>query len=246
MTQKMYSEIETKNSKQLEYFENQEKKTMIPRETPYLKRHVQELLKFAPIMPEERVLEIGCGMGRYTLLLAQQGIQIEGLDLSPVLIERLKLFAEGRFNIPLYCVDVIDYPKELKGKFDVVIGLFTLHHLHDLLRCFRAMASLLNPGGRLVFLEPNPFNPLFHIQLIFTPGMSYKGESKLLQMRKKPISKLLAKAGFVNMATTTFGFFPPFLANKSVGQKIESQLERIPIWKGILPFRIFKATLPKS
>jgi SAM-dependent methyltransferase len=246
MIQKSVSEIETKNRKQLEYFGTQEKKTMIPRETPYLNRHVRELLKFAPIKPNDRVLEIGCGMGRYTLLFAQLGIRIEGLDLSPVLIEQLRQFAEGRFNIPLYTGDVIDTPDELKGEFDMVLGLFTLHHLHDLSKCFQAMADLLKPGGRLVFLEPNAFNPLFHVQILITPGMSYKGESTLLQMRKKPIFKSLARAGFVDIAATTFGFFPPFLANKSWGQKIESLLERVPVWKRLLPFRIVKARLPES
>jgi len=125
-----------------------------------------------------------------------------------------------------------------------VIGFFTLHHLHDLFRSFKAMALLLKPGGRLAFLEPNPLNPLYHIQIAITPGMSYRGECSLFQMRKKIIFPLLKEAGYVNITSATLGFFPPFLTNKSWGRKMESQLERFPLWQKILPFRIFKGELP--
>ena len=53
---------------------------MVPRDTPCLQRHVDELLRFASVSASDRVLEVGCGMGRYTLLLAERGVRVEGLD----------------------------------------------------------------------------------------------------------------------------------------------------------------------
>ena len=41
------------------------------------------------------VLELGCGTGRITILLAQQGIEITGLDLVPEMLERARQKAEG-------------------------------------------------------------------------------------------------------------------------------------------------------
>jgi hypothetical protein len=49
-----------------------------------------------------------------------------------VLLERLREFDGGRHGLPLYSGDVLNHPPELDGQFDVVVGLFTLHHLHDL------------------------------------------------------------------------------------------------------------------
>jgi hypothetical protein len=37
-----------------------------------------------------------------------------------------------------------------------------------------------------------------------------------------------------------FGFFPPFLANKSWGARAESFLERPHLWRGLLPFQLFR------
>jgi ubiquinone/menaquinone biosynthesis C-methylase UbiE len=76
---------------------------MLPERTPYIERQIEEALRFAGIAPGARVLEVGCGMGRYTLGIAERGIAVEGLDLVPFLLEKLCEYARGRSGIPLYC-----------------------------------------------------------------------------------------------------------------------------------------------
>jgi len=144
------------NYHQKEYFSQSTRQAMLPKDSPYLRRHVDEMIRFADLAPGERVLEVGCGMGRNTFILAQRGIQIEGLDLTPRLLDKLRAFDNGQYNIPLYCTDVIEHPSKLNNRFDAVIGFFTLHHVHDIPACYRAMAQMVKPGGRIVFLEPNP------------------------------------------------------------------------------------------
>ena len=137
------------NEGQRRYFEERPLPRMVPMRSPYVVRQVEELVRFARLAPGERVLEIGAGMGRYTLLLAGNGLSLEGMDLSPVLLERLRTY-DGEANpLPLHVFDVAEPPAELEGRFDAVIGFFTLHHLHDLRACFRGMASLLSPGGKV-------------------------------------------------------------------------------------------------
>jgi len=82
------------------------------------------MVHFADISPGERVLQVGCGMGRYTFILAQREIQVKGLDLTPGLLPKFRAFDRERYNIPLYCTDVIDHPLELDNRFDAVIGFF--------------------------------------------------------------------------------------------------------------------------
>ena len=225
------------NARQKAYFESSVKANMVPVGSPYLERHVTEALRFAGLTEGDRVLEVGCGMGRYTLLLASR-VRLEGLDLSEVLLERLRAFDGGLHEIPLHCADLADPPASLEGRFDAVLGLFTLHHVHDLERCFEGAVRLLRPGGRVVFLEPNAFNPLFYVQMMITPGMTWEGDGGMTRMRRGLLFAAMQKAGLKRLALHRFGFFPPFLANRGWGRRVEAWLERFPPWRPLLPFLI--------
>ena len=232
------------NRRQRTYFEAVLKRTMVPVESPYLERHVDALIEFGSISRHDRVLEVGCGMGRYTLLLAKRGIRVEGIDLSAVLLDRLREYSGGTFDGPLYAGDIEHPPEELTGTFDAVIALFTLHHMRDLVKPFQSMFRFVRPGGRVVFLEPNPYNPLFHIQAVVMPGMSWKRESGILMMRRNVIFDGLQQAGFVDPDMQRFGFLPPFIVNHPAGRKVEAVLERMPLWRPLLPFQLFRARRP--
>ncbi len=229
------------NEFQRAYFEGSVKRTMVPADSRYLRRQADELLRLAAVRSDERVLEVGCGMGRYTLLLARRGIRVEGLDLSPVLLDRLRAYGGGRPPVPLHCGDIEDPPAALLGCFDVVLGFFVLHHVKDLAKSFDGMVRLLKPGGRVVFLEPNPYNPLFYIQILATPGMTWRGDGGIVRMRRAVIFDALTRAGFSQPRMRRFGFFPPFLANARFGGRVESGLERFWLWRSLLPFQLFRA-----
>lgn len=231
--------IEQFNQSQRRYFEKTIKRTMMPTGSPYHRRHVDELLSFAKVTAGDRLLEVGCGMGRYTLILAERGIDVTGLDLSPVLLERLRAYAGDLYELPLFAADILNPPEEFCRQFDVVAGFFTLHHLHVVDNCLAAMVSLLKPGGRLIFLEPNAYNPLYYIQIAFTPGMTWQGDKGVLAMRKGAVLRAMEHAGLVGLEVKRFGFFPPFLANRPTGRILESWLERVPFWRPILPFQLF-------
>lgn len=237
-------DIDEHNLDQRSYFERSVQPNMVPANSPYIQRHVDEVLRFADISPGESVLEVGCGMGRYTFILAQRGVKVEGLDLSPFLLRQLREFDEGRYNIPLHCADIFDHPPELDGRFDAVVGFFTLHHLHDLPQCFEAMKHLLKPGGRVVFLEPNPYNLLYYIQILAMPHMRWQGDKGIIWMRPGPIFGAMQTAGLGRLAMARFGFFPPFLTNRRWGQRVEAALEHVPVWRPFLPFQLFKGELP--
>jgi SAM-dependent methyltransferase len=230
------------NRTQLRYYE-QDKPGMVPTGSPYLRRQVDALAGFAGLEAGQRVLEVGCGMGRYTLLLAERGIAVEGLDLSPVLLERLRSFAAGRYEIPLHLADIVEPPAALLGRFDAVVGFFALHHIHDLPASFRAMSLLLAPGGRIAFLEPNPLNPLYYVQMAVKPEMTWAGDRGMLRMRRGVLFPAMAAAGLGALAHRRFGFLPPFLANTDGGMRAESVLERVRALEPALPFQLFRGTL---
>jgi SAM-dependent methyltransferase len=105
------------------------------------------------------VLELGCGTGRILVPLAQRGLDVTGLDLSPAMLERARASAErAGVRIPLVQGDMRTF--ELKQQFDLVfVGSNSLAHLSDLaaLRAFFAAArDHLTPRGQLVFDVSNP------------------------------------------------------------------------------------------
>ena len=229
---------------QIRYFEETPKPRMVPADTPYLNRHVDEIVAFAGARPGERILEVGCGMGRYTLLLASRGLAVEGLDLSSVLLDRLTVFAGDRFRIPVHTGDVAAPNPALAGRFDLVLGLFALHHMKDLTACFRGMAGLIRPGGRVVFLEPNALNPLYYVQILVTPGMTWEGDGGMAKMRRGVVLGAMARAGLVRTDLRRFGFFPPVLANRPWGGRLERRIESFPPLRPVLPFQLFRGERP--
>lgn len=244
MDQMSEAAIASHNRYQREYYDRGIKRTMIPKGSPYLQRHVDELARIAALRPGERVLDVGCGMGRYTLILAERDYTVEGLDLSPVLLQRLRVFNGGRFDIPLHSADVMNPPPELEQRFDAVVGFFALHHMHELERCFRGMARMVRPGGRIVFLEPNAFNPLYYIQMAITRRMTWQGDKGVTRMRMSVVGGAMKRAGLVEPTIERFGFFPPFLANTARGASLERTLERLPVLRPFLPFQVFRAERP--
>jgi SAM-dependent methyltransferase len=233
-------DVEQHNRAQLEYFERAGKHAMQPSDSHYVRRQVDRLIAFAELPAGARVLDAGCGMGRYTFALADHGLAVEGLDLSASLLERFRRFDAGRYGIPVHCADVLDPPAELRGSFDAVIGFFTLHHLHDLSGSLRAMRALSKPGGRIVFLEPNPLNPLYYVQMLVVPGMSWKGDKGILHMREATVFEAMRNAGLRNPSLERFGFLPPFLVNRAWGPRAEAALERFRPWARFLPFQLFR------
>ena len=234
------------NRRQREYFERTLKATMVPRDTPYIRRHVDEMLRRVAPRPGERVLEVGCGMGRHALLMAARGIRLEGLELSPVLLDQFRMANGGRYDIPLHCADILHPPQHLEGQFDVVVGFFMLHHLPDLAAGMRAIASVLKPRGRAAFIEPNPINPFYYLQIIFTPNMRWREERGILQMRSAVMGLAMRQAGLEPTPPERFGFFPPAVANRAWGARLEAVLERQRILRPWLPFQVFAGTRAAS
>lgn len=232
------------NRSQRRYFERAPHRTLRPTGSTYLRRHVDVVNEFAGIGRGDRVLEVGCGMGRYTLLLAEQGVAVEGLDLSPQLLEELQACNIDGSTIPVHGFDIVDCPPEMYGTFDAVVGFFVLHHVHDVDACLAVAAKLVRPGGRVAFLEPNPADPLYYVQIALTPEMAWKGERGMLTMTTKHMFPAMERAGLTDLHFRRFGLFPPFVTNRRLGARLESALEDTPLPSPTRPFHLFGGHRP--
>ncbi|HEY8871659.1 MAG TPA: class I SAM-dependent methyltransferase [Stellaceae bacterium] len=109
------------------------------------------------ILPElaargaKRALDLGCGVGRHALLLAEHGLSVEALDGSPAGLAVLRETAAARgLKLGLHegLADALQFPD---ASFDYVLSWNVIHHgtLGDLGRRFGEIWRVLKPGGLL-------------------------------------------------------------------------------------------------
>lgn len=239
-----FAKIRLQNDIQRKYYECRtlkQNKRMLPTNSNYIRRHVQKFIKFSNLNKNELILDVGCGMGKYTIPLVNAGYNVSGLDLSPYLLKELEKNINDNAKIPVYCEDLLNPIPELKEKFDVITGFFMLHHLIDIEKAFLAIHHYLKPGGKMVFLDVNPFCPLYYFQITLAPTMRWKAEKGILNITQHRLKKCAKNTGFYDFKSEFFGMLPPFLANTSFGASLEGKIEQFEFLNCINAFQLFSA-----
>jgi 2-polyprenyl-3-methyl-5-hydroxy-6-metoxy-1,4-benzoquinol methylase len=110
------------------------------------------------------VLDAGCGIGRWSRILAGRGAQVTGVDVSPTMIAQATLRAASQGVAERCRFLAADLPDlELGQRFDLVLCVTVLQHILDPERHRRALDRLrahLSTKGRLVLLEVAPVSPI--------------------------------------------------------------------------------------
>jgi len=116
----------------------------------------------APALPpagpdsSPRVLEIGCGAGNLSILLAQRGYCVTGVDIAATGIDWANGRARESGTNALFRVDnVVALSSCGDAVFDAVVDGHCLHCIigDDRARCLAAVRRVLKPGGVFVVLS---------------------------------------------------------------------------------------------
>ena len=100
-----------------------------------------------------RVADLGCGTGSLSLLLAEQGYHVDGIDLSPRMVElALAKTAAQRARVHIEAGDA-SAPDLPSRSYDAVVVRHVVWALPDPASALRRWESLLGEGGRLVLVE---------------------------------------------------------------------------------------------
>lgn len=99
----------------------------------------------------EAALDIGCGAGEFSRLLAMRSSRVLGLDLSPGMIEIARERSRSYPNIEFQVADATRWPFP-PAAFDCVASIATLHHL-PIEEMLQKMKGTLRAGGVLVILD---------------------------------------------------------------------------------------------
>jgi len=123
------------------YFERDEKEA---------EAFIRRLVNHLRLKPGSRVLDVACGRGRHSKILAAMGFDVIGIDLSPSSIEYAKQFEKD--NLQFYVHDMrlpfwVNYFDHVFNFF-TSFGYFRTRREHD--AAIRTISRSLNPGGTLL------------------------------------------------------------------------------------------------
>ncbi len=117
-------------------------------------RYLNQLLKLRKTNPH-RVLDLACGTGSISEILASQGCEVMGVDISAPMIEAARKKAEKKGLNVDYVVDNAATMNLAGPRFDLCVSLFdSLNYIlnpDDLARAIHRVFAHLVPGGLFIF-----------------------------------------------------------------------------------------------
>ena len=107
-------------------------------------------------LANKHVLDVGCGGVILTESLAKEGAIVTGIDQGDKVIKIAQIHAlENNLNIDYKQLNIEDFLKKNKKKYDVITCLEMLEHVPDPSSVIQACRRLLKPDGRMFFSTIN-------------------------------------------------------------------------------------------
>jgi 2-polyprenyl-3-methyl-5-hydroxy-6-metoxy-1,4-benzoquinol methylase len=121
-----------------------------------IEKHINKLLGN---VGGKQILDIGSGFGNAALNMAKKGALVTSIDISPKLIEGCKCRAKkNNLGVNFQIMDATNLKFE-DNTFDIILGIRTIHHLQDIGGFLLNAKRCLKPGGFLLIVEPQKYNP---------------------------------------------------------------------------------------
>jgi SAM-dependent methyltransferase len=124
----------------------------------FARRRIANVFRLLPPLAGRTLIDLGCGMGTFTIEAAGQGALAVGVDPAPAAVRAASgvAAAEGAAGARFLRADAAALPLR-SASADVVLAADLTEHLDDvtLARILREAARVLRPDGRLVLYTPD-------------------------------------------------------------------------------------------
>ena len=185
----------------------------------------RKLVEMADLKGDEKVLDLACGTGDITFMLAERlsdGSAI-GLDIIPEMIDLAEAKRQKRDarNVSFQCADIMNMPFA-DGSFDRITCGYALRNVPDVEGALIEIRRVLKPGGKFLSLDfAHPGNRLYrwaYINYLIVTGSlagillhgdadvyRYIPESLKLYPGQRKVRETLERLGFVDTGYREFG-----------------------------------------
>ena len=159
------------------------------------------LLGLLKARPGRRLLDVSCGNGYMLKAAAKAGLEIYGLDISPVGIQQAYQLAP---SVPAVCGDAEGLPFP-SNWFDYVTNIGSLEHYFHPDRGVREMARVLRPDGTALVLVPNAYSLFGNIPYVWRHGDIFVDEQPIQRYAtRQRWSRLLEENGLTILQTVGY------------------------------------------
>ena len=138
------------------FFESSYKRAQRAEDLPWYRDYTPKFLTEALQQKEApaKALDVGCGTGTYSVMMAQNGYEVTGIDFVEAALEMARDRATAaEVSIAFEQADVCAYtPQE---SFDLVLDSGCLHSLSDKHKYRQNLLSWLRPGGQFILVHFN-------------------------------------------------------------------------------------------
>lgn len=116
--------------------------------------HEQIAAKVKSIMPTGgKILDLGCGQGALSARLKDMGYEVTAVDTNPSdFLCKTVPFVQVNFN---HADEVSNFLKEHGNRYDLVIGIEVIEHVHNHWEYVETLKQLVKPKGHLLISTPN-------------------------------------------------------------------------------------------
>jgi len=99
----------------------------------------------------QKILDLGCGAGPYSCILASRGARVTGLDLSEAMISLAgKKALDAGLSIDFRVADIRDPLPFASEELDLVFSATALHYVDDLTAFMSEVSRVIAAGGRFL------------------------------------------------------------------------------------------------
>jgi hypothetical protein len=173
---------------------------------------VYSLIDDSSFSSYKTAVELGAGMGRFSSSIIANFADVTLVEPVHPHTEYLNsLFSNQSVRI------VNTEAEEFLSNYqtDTPLVVFCFHLMHHLKPKQRDAIYLFvkRTGSTFVFVEPNPFNPLFLLQILLHPDMSFGEEIQYLKLTPNRYRREIEANGLRLTSTRNICFFPPIVTD---------------------------------
>jgi ubiquinone/menaquinone biosynthesis C-methylase UbiE len=136
-----------------------------------------------PLMAGKRVLDVACGEGYGSRLLAGAASSVTGVDIAPDAVAHARAAYASQQNLRFVEGSCTAMPLE-GASFDVVVSFETIEHITEHDAFLREVKRVLKPDGLLIISSPNKAE--------YTDAQNFQNEFHVKELYREELQQLLA------------------------------------------------------